>query len=71
MVAIARWKGKSSYGKLMPGSVDVMNDRSFCYARKFVFAHAKSDAILARGVELRGKVRKSPSRNFGPKPGAL
>jgi hypothetical protein len=22
MVAIARWKGKSSYGKLMPGSVE-------------------------------------------------
>jgi hypothetical protein len=55
MVAIARWKGKSSYGKLMPGSVDVINDRSFCYARKFVFAHAKSDAILARSIELRGK----------------
>ena len=54
MVAIARWDGPDSFGELVKGSADVINMRTLSYARRFVFAPYRSDALLAQVVRQRG-----------------
>jgi len=54
MVAVARRTGPDSFGELAKGSAEVINERTLRYARRFVFAPYRSDALLADAVRLRG-----------------
>jgi len=54
MVAIARWTGTDSFGQLVHGSAQVINERTLRYARRFVFAPHHSETLLADAVKLRG-----------------
>lgn len=54
MVAVARHDGPDSFGELAKTSVDVINNRTLGYARRFVFAPCQSDALLENIVKLRG-----------------
>jgi hypothetical protein len=54
MVAIARRTGPNSYGQLLEGSADIINERTLRYARRFVFAPKFSQIILDNAVKLRG-----------------
>jgi hypothetical protein len=54
MVAMAHWTGPESFEELMHGSVAVINERTLRYARRFVFAPYRSDALLSDAVRLRG-----------------
>lgn len=54
MVAIGRWRGQSSFGHILKGSADVINERTLRYARRFVFAPYESEDLLAREVKLNG-----------------
>ena len=54
MVAIANWTGPKSYGEVSADSVDVINDLTLRYARRFIFAPYESAVLLTRAVKFRG-----------------
>jgi hypothetical protein len=54
MVAVARQDCPDSFGELVKGSAEVANARTLSYARRFVFASNRSDALLAEVVRQRG-----------------
>lgn len=54
MVAVARWTDPDSFGELVKGSAEVINERTLRYARRFVFASYQSNALLSDAVRLRG-----------------
>ena len=53
MVACARWSGPNSYGTLVEGMAEMINERTLRAARRFVFASERSEELLAVAVRLR------------------
>lgn len=55
MVAIARWSEEPvSYGTLVKGRAEVINERTMRYAERFIYASRDSDDLLKSAVNLRG-----------------
>lgn len=64
MVACARRDGPDSYGKLAHGMSELINDRTLRGSRRFVFAVARCEHILADAVRLHGTGPKMQTRRI-------
>jgi hypothetical protein len=53
MIAIGGFDVKCSYGKLLPGVSDSINDLTLRFANRFIFGSGRSEKTLARAIELR------------------
>jgi hypothetical protein len=54
MVALAHWDGPISYGSLVGGMSDMLNERTLRHAQRFAYASFESKELLERAIALRG-----------------
>jgi hypothetical protein len=71
MVACARHEGPDSFGELALGMSELVNERTLCHARRFVFASGASERLLADAIRLCGTGPKMHPRQIRVGDGVL
>jgi len=62
MVALSHWDGPISYGQLMPGMAEMLNERTLSQIQRFAYASFESIDLLKRAIALRGTGPKIQTR---------